>query len=313
MPVCSWRSRTASSATIPCAFCGRLAFGTCWACDSIPRLEDLLRAQAGLVVGAAGERVVTEMVLTLAEGRTSAAVGLWDDLGLLAALLPEVGPAGDRRPLEELDRLLSSPGILATEETADALARRLHVPVDGVFPRPVALRLAMLLRELEPASVDGIARRLKLSAAMGTLLQRTSACFTSGRCREALAAGARSARCMVLFLWAAEPWEPEVLLLGAAAAAQAVPHDPGVGVAAQAAVRSLLEAWALRERRGVPPPPVDGDYLMARLGVGPGPLLGRLLREVRLAWEAGEASTVDDLLAVARAALDPTEAGPVPT
>ena len=109
-------------------------------------LEDLLRAQAGLG-GGGGRRTGgrPRWSSPLPSGRTAAAVGLWDDLGLLAALLPEVGPADDRRPLEELDRLLSSPGLLASGETAEALTRRLQVPVDGVFPRPVALRLAMLL------------------------------------------------------------------------------------------------------------------------------------------------------------------------
>ena len=279
-----------------------------------PSLEDLLRAQAGLVVGAAGERVVAEMVLTLAEGRTAAAVGLWDDLGLLAALLPEVGPAGDRRPLEELDRLLSSPGLLASGETAEALTRRLHVSVDGVFPRRVALRLAMLLSGLSPADTDRIARRLKLSAAMGSLLRGAAACFTAGRCaEEALTAAARTGRSLVSFLWAVEPWEPEVLLLAAAGLAAGRPLQgdvPGQALP-PVAIRPFLEAWALRDSRGVPPPPVDGDYLMARLGVLPGPLLGRLLGEVRLAWEAGEASTVDDLLAVARGVLGPAAVGPV--
>jgi hypothetical protein len=42
---------------------------------------------------------------------------------------------------------------------------------------------------------------------------------------------------------------------------------------------------------------------MRELSLTGGPLLGRVLRDVRLAWEAGEATTEGELLAVARAAL----------
>jgi hypothetical protein len=45
----------------------------------------------------------------------------------------------------------------------------------------------------------------------------------------------------------------------------------------------LLECWARRVMRPCSPPPVDGDVVMEALGIVPGPLLGDVLREVRLA------------------------------
>jgi hypothetical protein len=95
----------------------------------------------------------------------------------------------------------------------------------------------------------------------------------------------------VLFLWGAHPWEPEVIILEAAAAAS------------EAAGR-MMAFWADRERDGVPRLPVDGETLMRELGLESGPLLGRVLVEARLAWEAGEVASRAEVLAVARTALD---------
>jgi hypothetical protein len=52
---------------------------------------------------------------------------------------------------------------------------------------------------------------------------------------------------------------------------------------------------------------------MEQLGLPAGPLLGRLLREVRLAWEAGEASTAADLVEVAHRLLEGGDGIPVST
>ena len=51
-----------------------------------PRLETAVRAQAGEIARAAPERVVTEMILTLAAGRAGDAARLWHELGLLQAV-----------------------------------------------------------------------------------------------------------------------------------------------------------------------------------------------------------------------------------
>lgn len=96
----------------------------------------------------------------------------------------------------------------------------------------------------------------------------------------------------VLFLWAAAPWEPEVILLAEVAAA-----------AGEAATAGLLEAWAARDSAGVPGLPFDGEDLMEELLLEPGPRLGQALRAARLAWESGEALTREEALVAARAAV----------
>ncbi len=63
-------------------------------------------------------------------------------------------------------------------------------------------------------------------------------------------------------------------------------------------------ALAARRARGeLVPCPVDGEMLMRELGLQGGPALGRALREARLAWEAGEATSAGELLEVARAVV----------
>ena len=132
-----------------------------------------------------------------------------------------------------------------------------------------------------------------------------------------------SARSTVEFLWDAAPWEPEVLLITAAeimastytgqaqigrpanaatfgastpieasATSSAMPELPGP-------VISLLERWAARQVSPLELP-FDGRFIMQALDLKPGPLLGQILKETRLAWEAGEVNTAVEALQVAK-------------
>ena len=70
-----------------------------------------------------------------------------------------------------------------------------------------------------------------------------------------------------------------------------------------------LISYILQERFGdetivAPPKLVDGDELMAVLGLSPGPLVGRLLETVREAQAAGEVTDREGALALARERLD---------
>lgn len=276
-------------------------------------LEELLRREVRLVARAAGERVTNELVLTLEAGRTAEAARRWDDLGLLEVLLPEASAAADagtggrneRAPLwaalDRLDHLLEQPRTLLPDRWGDVLWARLEQPVDGVFSRPVALRFAAILGEPDPEEVAAVTGRLHLSSALLSLLRAQAQCFSSGACAaDALTASARPGRATVSWLWNAAPWEPEILLL---AGVRAEPTTGGGQHLVPDPVATLLGSWAERARLGVSTPPVDGETLMSALGLEPGPLLGSLLREVRLAWEAGEETTADGLLGVARRRL----------
>ena len=77
-----------------------------------------------------------------------------------------------------------------------------------------------------------------------------------------------------------------------------------------AVVDYVLE-MRLQETEVVAPPRLlRGDELMAALGLAPGPLLGRLLEEIREAQAAGEISNRDEALALARRSLGQAGAPP---
>jgi len=266
-------------------------------------LEDSIRSQAPELARTAGERIAAEMVLTLAEGRSAEAARLWHDLGLLEVVLPEVcdrsGLAAVLATLERLDDLLARL-MVWFPATADVLDERLRRPVDGAVERPVAMRMAGLTHRLESDPAEAVARRLKLSGDMISLLRTVAGCLGEGGENDRLgfegdfmapSEARRLDRAEVLFLWGAAPFEPEVVLLAAAA---------GIGSVLPSTAGRMMALWAERSLRGVPRPPVDGDLLMRELGVESGPLLGKTLREVRLVWEMRETTTISGLLDVAR-------------
>lgn len=252
-----------------------------------------IQAQAGEIRRAAPERTLTEMILTLDAGRSGDAVRLWDELGLLGALLPEFGVVDHGHlflSLDRLEALLADPGR-ASRVAAGALAVRMADPVDGASGRATAMRLACLLRGVAPDRAAKVGRRLRLSSAMVSLVNTAARMAGWGPVPTALSTG-QPGREAVLFLWAAAPWEPEVILLAEVAAA-----------AGEAATAGLLEAWAARDSVGAPGLPFDGEDLMEELLLEPGPRLGQALRAARLAWESGEALTREEALVAARAAV----------
>jgi poly(A) polymerase len=263
-----------------------------------PALREAVRAQSGEVRRAAPERVATEMILTLDAGRAGDAARSWHGLGLLQAVVPEIPEHGQQAALfAALDRLEECLAAVpaAFPGAAPLLEKRLAEPIDGAVERRTALRFAGLLLGLSAGQALTIGRRLKLSGAMISLVE-TAAKMVQGAPLPKTAAGPGPGREAVLFLWASAPWEPEVVLLAAAAASAT--GDCGAGSA-----EALMDAWAAQARGGVPRLPFDGTMLMAELDLEPGPRLGRALLAARLVWEAGEATTAAEALAAARAAL----------
>ncbi len=289
-------------------------------------LAGSIRAQAGVLSDAAAERVATEMALTLASGRAAEAVRRWHDLGLLMEVLPELAAEEQLEPtlalLERLDDFLERPAVWFPG-AAGVLDERLAITVDGATSRPVALRWAGLMHALPAADVEMAARRLRLSGAMLSLLLTASRHLLVGESGARAQDSGRPAasqpalggtvppgskRADVLFLWDTAPWEPEVTALLASSVTAGSGYDPGNGdslsdPAKLAATRRLMNLWAGRIRDGAPRPPLDGEDLMRELGLPSGPLLGKALREARLAWEAGEATNSAEFLAAARRGL----------
>lgn len=305
-----------------------------------PDLRALARAEAGRLSSVAAERVLNEIVLTLEAGRSAAAVRLWDELGLLEVALPElVALRGVTQSpfhhhdvyghtletMERLDDIVAVPGRwfgLSWE----MLERRLDQPVDGVMSRRVALRLGALLHdvakpETRAVGEDGrilfwghteiggpvaekVCARLRCSAAATRLIRAVvERHLDIGFLQHEHPTPPRE---VVRFLWRSEPWEPEVIMVSAAdRLATRGPRTQDASIDAHLrTARDLMDAWRARTERGIPPLPLDGEVLMAELSLDPGPLLGRVLREVRLAWEAGELSGRGDALVLARERLD---------
>ena len=269
-----------------------------------PALREAVQVQVGHLKRAAPERVATEMILTLDAGRAGGAARLWQELGLLQALVPEVAGRGRQGALFAfMDRLEEEVAEVATGScgAAAVLEKRMANPIDGVVKRRTALRFAGLLHGVSAGEAQQIGRRLRLSGAMISLLETAAKTDRSGPLPK-VAAGPGPGREAVLFFWTSAPWEPEVILLATVAAS--ADRGPSGG-SDEAGPRALMDAWAELARAGAPPLPFDGVALMGELGLEPGPLLGKALRAARLAWEAGEATSAEQARAAALAALRP--------
>ncbi len=257
----------------------------------------------------------------------------WREDGVTeAAAWPPVSLLTLEALLERLDHALAHLPVWFPESVA-VVSERLAGPVDGAWTRTVALRLAVMTYHLSPARALAAGRRLRLSGDMLSLLRTVSGCFHEGRCsHEALQRAALSPRSAVLFLWDSAPWEPESILLatcaGAPPAGATTTSDHvdrsgtplTAGTIAQADLepaaadllprpgvldpsRKLMVRWADRSIRPAPASPVDGEMLIRELGLVPGPRLGQILREVRLAWEAQEVTTAGEALSLAEGLL----------
>ena len=73
-------------------------------------------------------------------------------------------------------------------------------------------------------------------------------------------------------------------------------------------VRCLLSAWWENPQESVSPPAlIDGTELMAALGIHPGPLVGKILEEIREAQASGLVENLNQALDLARTLLPPQE------
>jgi hypothetical protein len=278
-------------------------------------LFDAIVRQAPLLARTAVERVVTEMSLTLAEGRSGEAVRRWHDVGLLSVMFPEldVPPRLSEaiETLTNLDDILIRPADWFPE-AADRLSERLARPVDGVLGRPVALCLAALLHRVPAVETQQVGRRLKLSGDAISLLVTVSRNLADLPVVPwpAMGVPGRAGRAAVLLMWQTAPWEPEVILLRTALESRDA--GPDAADAGSLPRRRLMQLWVERSTGAGMQPPIDGYVLMRELGISSGPLLGSVLREVDLAWEAGEIDSVEEALEVARIRMSAESSGGSP-
>jgi poly(A) polymerase len=111
-------------------------------------------------------------------------------------------------------------------------------------------------------------------------------------------------RAIYRYLVTCEPVEADVTLLSVAdrLATRGRKADEAIARHLDLARQVLAEALA-RRAAGPQPPLIRGDELAAALGIARGPRLGELLARIAEARFAGEVSTREEALALARDAL----------
>jgi poly(A) polymerase len=305
--------------------------------DVDPATVALARKDAQLAAEPAGERQLAELRRLIGGPDPLRGVALLDELGLTAAVLPELdalrgveqGPnhhldvyGHTLTVLEQTLEVESDLGRFAGERAAETRAL-LDEPLADEISRGTALRFGALLHDIgKPATkgerdgyvtfighdsvgaeiVAGIGARLRASGRLSRHLQALT--------RHHLRLGflvheaPLPPRRVHEYLRATEPVAADVTLLTVADRLSARGSGPFATEEAIEAHLSLAQgmlAAALDWRREGPPEPLlRGDELAAELGIAEGPELGELLAELEAAQYAGEVSTRDDALSRAR-------------
>jgi putative nucleotidyltransferase with HDIG domain len=301
-----------------------------------PGTAALARSEAGRAAGPAGERQFAELSGMVAGPAPLRALGLLDELGLTAVVLPEVeamrGLAQTANhhldvhahTLAVLEQQLEIEGDLPRfcGEAAAAMGELLGEPLADELTRGEALRFGALLHDIgKPASRGEIEGRVTFighdregATLIASLCRRLR---TSRRLSEHLQGLALhhlhlgfmvhdrplSRRRVYDYLRETEPVGPDVTLLTAADRLAARGEGPLASEEMVAAhlelVREMLPE-ALAWHVDPPRPPLSGDELAAEAGIEPGPRMGEVLEELRAAAFCGEVVDRAGALALAR-------------
>jgi poly(A) polymerase len=290
--------------------------------------ERLTSEAAPRVPEASGERIFAELRrLVLAPGAVQG-LALADRLGLLHAVLPELAELHDieqshyhhkdvyGHTLEVLERLIELEG-----EVEGELRAVLHEPLADELTRGQALRFGALLHDIgKPATHDvredgrvtfmghdrlggemvrQVCRRLRTSERLSRFLE--------GITRHHLVLGflvherPLDRRAIYRYLKRTSPVEVEVTLLSCAdrLATRGKNADRAIDNHMELA-KELMPAALEWRRQGPPRLPLRGDELAEEIGIEPGPELGRVLAELEEAAYAGEVTSRDQAVEIAR-------------
>jgi putative nucleotidyltransferase with HDIG domain len=302
-----------------------------------PQTCALARASAPAAATVAQERVFAELKRIVAGEHVIASLALMDDLGLTAAILPELhalhGVAQNRyhhadvhaHTIEVLERtieLQADPGAVFGEQHAAAVRAVLAEPLGEEVDRGFGLRIGALLHDVaKPVTLgrreDGsptfvghdsagaeLSREILARLRAGEKLKAHAAALARHHLRLGFLVHERplGRRALYRYLRATEPVEVDVTLLSVA------DRLATRGRKAQESIAKHLElarevlpaalAWRAQGRRVAL---VRGDALAAALGVADGRELGRLLAEIDEAHFAGEIATPQEAVALAAA------------
>lgn len=294
-----------------------------------PQTADWVREVAGRLPWVSWERIRDELFRLLTCPYAAPYLPLLDSLSLLPQVLPEVADREGPELEEAWER------VCALEWLAGLIEGRPRPEREGPFWKPQALQAhpevsfatiyAAPLRRYLEGRLSGERSRLSLLKLAALLYpgQRGKARQAGRRLRlsirETLALEAAvSLQDSPLLAAAGEPPRREVyrfyrdggdiatgaLLLALARELAAPGFRPARWEEVVRRVQHILTLRFERISEVIEPPRLlDGEELMAALGLPPGPLVGTLLEEIREAQAAGEVHTRGEALALARQVL----------
>jgi poly(A) polymerase len=303
-----------------------------------PATVRLARESAPRAGEPAGERQLAELRMLVAGPDPVRGLGLLDELGATAGVLPELAALHgvEQNPNHHLDvhghtievlrRLLEVERDLEryAGDAAPGLRDLLAEPLADELTRGEALRFGAILHDVgKPATRrqhdggfvsfvghdrEGVAlvraacARLKASRALSSHLEQ----LTLHHLHLGFMASERplTRRRLYEYLDLTAPVAADVTVLTVADRLSA----RGLGPTASAEMveahlelaREVLPEAIAWHRHGPPRPPIRGDELAAALGIEPGPELGRLLAEIEAGVFTGEVETPEDAIAFAR-------------
>jgi poly(A) polymerase len=304
-----------------------------------PSTADNVRAHAGGLRDVSPERVFAELRRIVTADEAVSGMELVEELDLTDGVLPELTAlrgveqtAYHHRDVHGHTLEVLQAAIDLERDPAAALGDALAEPVRALLAEPLAdqltrggaMRFGALLHDSAkprtrtefPDGRIGFPHHDEEGAEMArAALARLRA---SERLRAHVAALTRhhlrlgflvhdmplDRRAIYRYLVACEPVEADVTLLSVAdrLATRGRKADEAIARHLELARQVLAEALA-RRAAGPQPPLVRGDELAAELGIARGPRLGELLARIAEARFAGEVSTRDEALALAREAL----------
>jgi putative nucleotidyltransferase with HDIG domain len=277
----------------------------------------------------AAERVRDEVVLLLRLPATGRALRRADALGLLAVILPEIGPmraaaqpAPHRfnvlehslRAVEACDRLL--PRLATLTPFGDDLAGHVAEGLGGGLDRAAVLKLAALLHDVaKPETRQVVAGRVRffehdligagrardigerwrLPARAVALLERLVRHHL--RPMHLAQAGEVTHRARYRFYRDLGADSRDLLLLALVDGAAVTGASPLTVWHGASLIRDLLGGWRQADRAAAVPPLLRGQDVMTRFGLPPGPVVGHLLARAREAQDLGLVQSREEALA----------------
>jgi len=309
-----------------------------------PATAAAVRAHAPRLAGVSPERIFAELKRLITADRAVAGIELMDELGLTPHVLPELDAlrgveqtvyhhrdvhGHTLEVLEQAIALERDPAVVVGEELAARVSALLAEPLADELTRAAGLRLGALLHDAAkpatrvelPGGRIGFPRHDAQGADIArAVLGRLRA---SERLRAHVAALTRHhlrlgflvhetplpPRAIYRYLRECEPVAADVTLLSVADRLATRGRKADEAIARHLELARTILAAALAERAAPPRTPlIRGDQLAAALGVRPDRVLGELLAAIEEARYAGEISTAEEAIALARelAASEPT-------